>query len=141
MSRAPSYYTRPDRLHSHEDMMRMLKERTTRKVPIDAAPLAAEVLDGQSPRYTQATPSVGGGVSAQVCMAEPSASPRPAPLQWLPAVKSAETGCYTIKDTLGAYTVAAERTSGGKGWQYLAFKGSAVLAPACASDSASGTSP
>ena len=54
-----------------------------------------------------------------------------AALIWLAPVKDPTTGHYTVKDTLGRFTVVAERTSGGKGWQYLAFKGSAVLAPVC----------
>jgi hypothetical protein len=164
MSRVPSYYVTPNRLHSHEDMMRVLKERTKKTdhggsnplrcadngsvpgvigdtegltapssatFPIDAAPLAAGVLDGQSPRSLQVTPSAGGGVSAQVQVTEPSGSPRPAPLEWSAPVKDEIFGTWSIKDASGRYAVLKERRSGVEGWQYLAFKGSAVLAPAC----------
>ena len=134
MSRVPSYYATPNRLHSHEDMMRVLKERTKRKVAADGPSPGPGVLDGQSPRDNQATPSAGGGVQQGLPLAPaPPCTPRPAPLEWLPPTKDEILGTWSIKDASGRYTVLKERRSRIEGWQYLAFKGSAVLAPACAS--------
>lgn len=78
------------------------------------------------------TASAGGGELQPGLIPALPHSARPAPLEWLKPVKNEITGTYAVKDLTGAYTVLAERRSGGEGWQYLAFHGSAVLAPSCA---------
>lgn len=56
-------------------------------------------------------------------------SPLAAALQWGTPQRNAD-GSGTLKDLTGTYTVLRERLSDGT-CRYLAFKGSAVLAPAC----------
>lgn len=93
-----------------------------------SAPTNAGVV--QSVGDTQASPSaeadrtVPAGIRA-------GSSPASSALIWHSPTRNSD-GSRHLKDATGAYTVLAERRSGGEGWQYLAFHGSAVLAPSCA---------
>lgn len=99
-----------------------------RTLPIDAAPLAAGVLHGESPQALQVTPCSGGGASAQVCMAEPSSSPRPA-LEWDKPVRHPDGTGY-VKSLCGGYSIVKENRFR-IGTVYVVFRDKAILGASC----------
>ncbi len=129
MPRIPPYYATPNRLKTEAQMMALLKERTqNRSIAAGSPPVEASVMSGLA---SQQTVTADGGSQQLPTTGAPFQPTRSAPpLEWQSPVKNPD-GTGHLKDLTGTYTVLKERRSDGEGWQYLAFRGSTVLAPCC----------